>query len=326
MEFWITIGRLLQRKWVVIPAVLVAFALGALAYLGTPKTYVSSTTMVLTTTEYGGTQSRDPAAPTALTNPLLNFNDSLRTTSAILIQTMTTKDVAAELGARPPTKLVVDDGRSNPQLLGLNGPFLFVLVQSTSPDEAARIVVEAQKLMRQKLKQWQDSLGAPKTTFVGLVDVVPPSAPEADRGRAIKLGLMASIFGFVLSLGVAYFRHQRRTRRQARVAAAQAVADTTPPPRGGPEGGRVRRRSRSPVLRPEGDEEDAEPGVVPTPLEKQPEPAAVPATVEKRPEPAAVPATVEKRPEPAAARTRQRKAQPAVVPAPVKKKVRSRNP
>ena len=63
MEFWITIVGLLRRKRVIIPAVLVAAALGAAAYLGTPVTYVSSTTMILTTTEYGGTESQDPATP-----------------------------------------------------------------------------------------------------------------------------------------------------------------------------------------------------------------------------------------------------------------------
>ena len=61
MEFWTTIVGLLRRKRVIIPAVLVAVTLGALAYLGTPNTYTARTTMVLTTTEYGGTESQDPS-------------------------------------------------------------------------------------------------------------------------------------------------------------------------------------------------------------------------------------------------------------------------
>ena len=80
--------------------------------------------MVLTTTEYGGTESQDPAKPTELTNPMLNFNDSLTTTSAILIEAMNTKAVAKQLGVAGSTALVIDDGRTNPDLLGLNGPFI----------------------------------------------------------------------------------------------------------------------------------------------------------------------------------------------------------
>src|SRR3954447_14850486 len=146
MNFWSTILGLVRRKRVIIPALLVALVLGFVAYSGTPPTYVSSTTMILTTTAYGGTESQDPTQPTDLTNPMLNFNDSLRTTSAILIEAMGTKDVARELGVLPPTQMVVDDGRSNPSLLGLNGPFLFIKATSPSSQEAERIVHEAEKL------------------------------------------------------------------------------------------------------------------------------------------------------------------------------------
>src|SRR6478736_154354 len=93
MDFWSTIVGLMRRPMVIGPVILVALTLGTLALVSTPKTYVSSTTMVLTTTAYGGTESQDPTKPTDLTNPMLNFNESLKTTSAILIETMGTKDV-----------------------------------------------------------------------------------------------------------------------------------------------------------------------------------------------------------------------------------------
>jgi hypothetical protein len=218
MEFWSTIGALLRRKRVLLPALLVGLALGVVADKGTPVSYISSTTMVLTTTEYGSSESQDPTLPTNLTNPMLNFNGSLTTTSAILIESMNTKGIRTQLGVAGPTRLVVDDGRSNPNLLGLNGPFLFIEGMSTSPTEAQRVVVEAQKLMRQKLHDWQIALNAPKTTFVSLQDVVPPTAPEPDRGRATKLAIIAFLLGFLLCLGIAYFGHQFRARRRARAA------------------------------------------------------------------------------------------------------------
>ena len=98
MEFWITVVGLLRRGRVVIPAVLVAATCGATAFAATPVRYVSSTTMVLTTTEFGGTESQDPANPTDLTNPMLNFSESLRTTSAILIEGMNTGASRQQLG------------------------------------------------------------------------------------------------------------------------------------------------------------------------------------------------------------------------------------
>ena len=115
MEFWVTIAGLVRRRRVIIPALLVAVALGAAVYVTTPVTYTSSTTMILTTTEYGGTESQDPAMPSDLINPMLNFNDSLRTTSAILIEAMNTKEVATQLGALGRTTLRVDDGRTQPE-------------------------------------------------------------------------------------------------------------------------------------------------------------------------------------------------------------------
>ena len=148
MEFWVTIAGLVRRWRVIVPALLVAVALGAGLYVTTPVTYASSATMILTSTEYGGTQSQDPATPSDLINPMLYFNDSLRTTSAILIEAMHTKDVATQLGASGPTTFRLDDGRTNPNLLGLNGPFLYIVGESTSPDDAKGVVQEAQVMMR----------------------------------------------------------------------------------------------------------------------------------------------------------------------------------
>jgi hypothetical protein len=269
MEFWLTIVGLIRRKRVIIPAVLVATLFGLAVYLFTPVSYVSSTTMVLTTTEYGGTESQDPSKPTDLTNPMLNFNDSLTTTSAILIEAMNTKDVAAQLGAEDgPTRLVIDDGRTNPDLLGLNGPFLYIEGRSTAPDDAQRTVVEAQHLMRAKLLDWQSALNAPEKTYVSLVDVVSPTAPEAIRARATKLGLMAFIFGFLLSMGIAYFGHQIRARRRSRAAVAQSKVSTTRPSGERPERGRGRRPTPSPVQVAADNEADSPPTVVPKFLTK----------------------------------------------------------
>lgn len=253
MEFWITIVGLARRKRVIFPALLIAFALGAVAYAATPVRYSSSTTMVLTTTQFGGSESQDPSQPTSLTNPMLNFNDSLRTTAGILIEAMSTKDVAAASGVTGKASLTVNDGRTNPNLLGLNGPFVYVEGTSTSPAQAQAIVLRARDVMRMKLKAWQSSLNAPQKTYLSLAEVVAPGPAEPSRSRATKLGLVGLIAGFLLSMGIAYFGHGLSVRRRARAAAPRPAVTSAPPLEGRPGGGRVRRPSRAPVLVPEKD-------------------------------------------------------------------------
>ena len=117
--------------------------------------------MVLTMTQYGGTETQDPTQPNQLINPLLNFNGSLQTTTAILIETMATGDVREQIGVPAgggTTRLIVNDGRTNPELLGITGPFLYIEGRSSSADEASRVVVDAQEVMRQKLSELQRSL------------------------------------------------------------------------------------------------------------------------------------------------------------------------
>lgn len=324
MEFWSTILGLIRRAVVIIPAFLVAATLGTLAYLGTPETYVSSTTMVLATTEYGGSEVVDPTEPTQLVNPMLNFNGSLQTTSAILIQTMGTKGILEQLGANGGgTQLIVNDGRTNVDLLGLNGPFLYIEGRSTSAEDAQRVVVDAKKVMQKKLGEWQRALNAPQKTYVSLVDVVPPTAPEADSGRTIKMGVLAFLFGFVLCVGIAYFGHQIRARRRARVAAAPAVLDKRPPL---PE---VPQQRQSPPHPPSsGPSPDGHEGagsiVVPTAVPKEAGPAVPMTTPRTRSEPTFVRTTSRKKDE-STHPTLQKTASSAVVRAPVKVNGRSRN-
>jgi capsular polysaccharide biosynthesis protein len=344
MEFWVTIVGLLRRKRVLVPVLLVALSLGVLAFLGTPNTYTSHTTMVLTTTEYGGTQSQDPTKPTELTNPMLNFNDSLKTTSAILIEAMNTKGVAEQLGATGETTLIINDGRTNPDLLGLNGPFIYIVGESTSPAAAKNVVVQAQKLMQKKLTEWQNALNAPQKTYLGLADVVPPTTPEVRHST--KLGLIAFLFGFLVSLGIAYYGHQVRARRRARAAARRAAAGARPlgvapprsrrPRRGGPSivSPVAHDPAPAPVPDPAPDvvadpvdepvDEAVHEAVVDTDREQDPDqgpeqPGEDEATAVVAPTPLTRPGPIRLGPTPL------KKAAPPVVAVPVKLKVRSRN-
>ena len=182
MDFWKAILGLARRKFIIVPLLGLAIAVGFAGYFLTPLRYVSSTTMVLVTPAFGGTLSQDPTAPTGLKNPMLSFGSDLQTAAAILIYTLNTPEAMAELGAVKdgPTKLTIDDGRTSPDMLDNNGPFLYIAAESTSRVEAKDIVVRAQKRMRQELIDRQASLDAPLKTYLAMVDVVAAYHP---RGR-----------------------------------------------------------------------------------------------------------------------------------------------
>lgn len=219
MDFWKAVVGLARMPRVFVPTLLLALALGLAAFVAVPTSFVSSTTMVLTTTEFGGTQSRDPDAPTELVNPMLTFNDSLRTSADMLIWSMASRDVKSELERDGRVELTVNDGRTNPELLSFNGPIVYVSAESDDPDLAENAVALASTMMREKLLQWQEEMAAPSTTYISMLDVVPPSNSDADYGRKLKLAMLAFAAGILLGMAVAY----GWTRARAGRAAARPV-------------------------------------------------------------------------------------------------------
>ena len=221
MEFWRVILGLIRRKLLILPLLAAAVTLGIAGYFLTPLKYISSTTMVLAVPAFGGTLSKDPAHPTNLTNPMLNFSDDLKTASAILIHAMNTPEVAKELGVVKggPTKLTIDDGTTSPDMILNNGPFVYIAGESTSRTEAKDVVIRAQKRMRQELIDRQKSFGAPPETYVALDDVVSPSTPKVTRADNIKVGGIAFAMCFAFGLSGAYAwrasRHGRKSKEYA---------------------------------------------------------------------------------------------------------------
>jgi hypothetical protein len=228
MDFWKAILGLARRRYVGPPILGVAVLLAALAYLITPPHYMSSTTMVLTIPTSGGTLSQDPNKPAALTNPLLNFGDGLKTTSAILIQSMNTPEVAAELGVGESTKLVVNDGSANPGLLGVSGPFVYIEADAATADEAHGVVRAAQDRVRQELLNRQKALNAPPVTYITMTDVVPASTPEVMRDTQIQLAVAALVLTVIGGLVGAYAAERLLAGRRRKDSTGAEPAGPTP--------------------------------------------------------------------------------------------------
>ncbi|MEW9553872.1 hypothetical protein [Nonomuraea sp. NPDC050783] len=171
-------------------------------FLG-PSRYKTESSLILTAPPSGGTLSMDPSKPVGLTNPLLQYNDGLRTVAGILIVALNTKEELRRLGIEEgDTKIVIDDGRSNSDLLGVVtlGPFLHVMVESDSPVTAKRILDRAHRRLNEELAKYQTTLGAPKSTFIA-INTVALLPPEHDGSPKLQLAL-GTLAGTLL-LGVA---------------------------------------------------------------------------------------------------------------------------
>ncbi|GHE36348.1 hypothetical protein GCM10017673_43640 [Streptosporangium violaceochromogenes] len=214
MDFWKTVFGLVRRRAIGPPVGALALVVAALVFLLMPTYYVSTASMVLTTPATGGTLSADPTKPIGLTNPLLQFSDGLRVTAGILILSMNTTDVMAELGVEKSgiTKVTINDGRTNPDLLGIstNGPFVYVEVEGRSAETVRDVVARAKERIRGELTGRQQALRAPRSTFITIVDVVPSSIPEAKMSGKLMAAGGAFLLVVLVGLGVAYVVTGRR--------------------------------------------------------------------------------------------------------------------
>ncbi|MGH3827237.1 MAG: hypothetical protein ACRDQX_08695, partial [Pseudonocardiaceae bacterium] len=192
MEFWLTILVLLRRKVVALPVLLFSLGVAAAAYVVMPIQYVSSATTVLTTSVDGGTLAQNPATPFPQVNPLYSL-DGMKTAATILIQVLSTQDVAHQLGAVEggATTFTVSDGSTIPQLLGTTGPFIVIDGHSTSAASARDIVVRVEQRLRNELLARQKALDAPPVTFISLTDVVSPTTPEAQYTGKLEVAVGA---------------------------------------------------------------------------------------------------------------------------------------
>ncbi|MGJ6968203.1 hypothetical protein ACSDR0_40465 [Streptosporangium sp. G11] len=216
MEFWKTVLDLARRKRVGFPLAGLAILAAVAVFFLVPPRYVSSASMVLTTPPAGGTT--DPAKPLGRSNPLLQFSDGLRTTAGILILSMNTEAVATELGIVKdgPVEVTINDGRTNPNMLGIlmNGPFVYVEVESDSAEVTRTVMARTQFRLRTELVRRQEVLGAPRPTFIGFVEVVPPAYPAMDRSGTWQAAGGASFVVVLLGLGAVYAVERRRVFRR----------------------------------------------------------------------------------------------------------------
>jgi capsular polysaccharide biosynthesis protein len=242
MDFWRTLRVLVRRWYVVVPAFLLTVGAAALVFTSVPPTYVSYGVLVLNTPVTGSIEPNDPKSEVGLVNPLLNFDQGLSMSGSILIQALSHPETSAELGVLPdsPTRYKVHNGSTNPELL-TSGPFIVIDGESTTAADARSIVQRVAERAVVELAKRQESLQAPKSTYITVNQVVSATTPEELNGSKARAAASALAVGMAVSLFAAFAFESFATRRRRRTDAAL-------PPGVGPAGnGAVDPQPREPT-------------------------------------------------------------------------------
>ena len=217
MDFWRTLLVLVRRWYITVPAFLATLALAAAAYTAVPLQYQSVSVLVLTTPLTGGTEATHTTSPNSLTNPLLNFDQSLALTASIVIQEMNSLETATALGVTPggTTSYQVTNGSTNPELLE-SGPFIFVQGTAPSAQAAQDITQRASVKAAEVLFRAQHRLKAPISTHIKMQVVVPATTSQPLTGSAARMAAAAGGLAGLMSLGAVYGFESMMSRRRRR--------------------------------------------------------------------------------------------------------------
>jgi hypothetical protein len=217
MDFWKTIRVLLRRWRVAVPVFAVSLGLAAGVYVTVHTDYESTGTIVLASPTDGARVAAGAKGPADQVNPLLAFDASLNTSATIVIQKLQDPRVMEELlgGENPKMSYQIGNGQ-------LTGPFIVVVTLARSPEEAQATATKVLDRAKAELKQSQEALKAPASTFITPQSVIEPTKGQPKTGGKVRFAAMALVLGFIASLASAYgvesftqSRKKKRTRKKA---------------------------------------------------------------------------------------------------------------
>jgi capsular polysaccharide biosynthesis protein len=200
--------QILRARWfTTIAGLMFSLAVAGVAFSLVPPVYMSSGAAMLV-------QSRQPGLnPTnSSSNPLLNFDPSLNTTSSMLIKTISTADVATQVEASGDGSFTVknvDVTATSPS----EQPFIYVTSRSPTPDASVALVNRVLDMARQELVNQQRDLRVLPTRYIKLQSVVYPTKPKLVLGRPALVGGVALMVGIAITVAVALLRESSLARR-----------------------------------------------------------------------------------------------------------------
>lgn len=226
------IVQLLVSRWYVAVGVfLVLVAAFVAAYALYPSQYAARAVLVLTLPDNSGRISVDPRVRNDVTNPLLNFDDGLSTSAAILIASANSPASGARVSGSIPAgaTYAVSNGSSNPEITS-KGPFVYIETTARSAADAQRTAAVVDQLVRDDLQARQVELRAPPPTFLSLLDVVAPTPAEEQTASRTRAGGAALVLCILLTIAITDRVDARRRRKAVDVPGPVRQGGSTPVP------------------------------------------------------------------------------------------------
>ncbi|HEX5120736.1 MAG TPA: hypothetical protein VFW65_36605 [Pseudonocardiaceae bacterium] len=212
MDFSQTMRAIARRWYVAVPAFLLVVGLAGLIVVVTPHDYESTGTVVLSEPDPKAALEHHTLGHDQVANPLLGFADSLSTDSQLLIQSLNSPAAAQQLVAKGGTATyTASDG-------DLDGPFIVVTANAPTPDRVTGTVTLAMQYVRDQLLQRQQALGAPKSSYILVKDVVTPTQPMSKHGGKSRYLAVTAILAWAGSLCAVFAVETVSRRRRTRTA------------------------------------------------------------------------------------------------------------
>lgn len=210
---------LLARWYILVAGFLVSLLVGAFAYLHVPLQYSSSGTLVLV----------KPKRADNLANPLLTFDESVNTTTLVVVQALNAPETATELGlvSGRDTFTAKNVGDVSLRDYGIQQPFITVDSQSSTPEESMRIVSMVLNRASQELVDLQRSMHVPTRNFIKAESVVDPESADPVRGAQMRLILSVVLLGMAITTLAAWVCHLLLGGLDRRLVSAPEVIDRT---------------------------------------------------------------------------------------------------
>jgi hypothetical protein len=217
---------ILVKKWyLTLPGLLLSLVAASMAFTLVPSTYSSTGVAVLV-------QSQTPRP--GGTNPLVNFDPSLTTTTSIMVQVLNSPALLPAVSGLPGSSFSVKNmGDASANNASVQ-PFIYFYAQSRSAVDSTSMISRLMDLARRDLIDRQRSLLVRPNKYLSLTNVVEATGPKyvvgsqiAATGVAFMTGMMATIA--LTLLWARYVDARRHTPRvQPRGSHSPLATDNMP--------------------------------------------------------------------------------------------------
>ncbi|HZZ49012.1 MAG TPA: hypothetical protein VFE65_19195 [Pseudonocardia sp.] len=233
-----TILRAMLVRWyLTVPGLMLSLALAGLVFSLVPWQYQSTGVAVLVPTRQNGAPS---GADGDRTNPLMSFENSLSTTSMIMVQQLSTPEAQDALVSSPTDTFKAKNAAdSSTPSVGSSTvqPFIYITAKSFSASEAPALVERVLSTAGQQLAAQQKAMRVRPLSLIRLQPVVGPTEakpvliiPFAATGAALLLGILLTC-ALAVALHRASLRAARRAEtREARETKLDQYADSAHSP------------------------------------------------------------------------------------------------